>query len=468
MKRLKLLNRRGTRPIPGPGRSGRAGNGDLQLLAASVLTGLAAALFVIVVELDLGLEAFAPIAQLWTIWSIAAATLMFAFQQWSIQLGLGRGGSISAALASGPWLLVAGATIGTGAIAFAVRGSLFHSDSTSWPVAAMAVVLGAIFSGLTRGVLAVEARHGALAIAIAGENLIRIALAIVLVGVTDEAWPYALALLTGFAIIGLLGTGRGSGNLAERSAIDSVRPATDPDPDPDQPPVAPDAHPAGDALLSPEGGPAGSTAVTGSSTLGSAAVAGFLSHAALAAPPLLLAFNGAAAATVSATFVVLTAVRLPHLLLQAGAPRAGVVFRAWVEAGDIERQNRARLAIVGVGLVLAAVATAAGAALGDLTIGAIFNIRGQVDAWSYGLTAAAAVLSVGATIATVLLVAQGRHRFLIVGWAVPLTMAAVIALATRSNDLGPFALGLAVLHAVVLLTLGAAGPPAAGRATRGT
>ena len=273
--------------------------GDVQLVAASVLTGLAGAGFILVVQRHLGLTAFSPIAQLWSIWSIAAATLMFAYQQWTIRLGIGHPGRLGPLLRGSPLTLLTLSTLGTAAVAGLARTTLFHTSAWFWPIASGAVVLGTILSGITRGILATAGRHSMLALAIAAENVIRFVLAVGLIlSDAPRAW-FGVALLAGFTIVGLLAL------PVEQAGAAS--PTND-----DHPGLTP-AYEVTD----------------GASTLSSAAVAGFLSHVALAGPPILAAFNGADADTVSTMFVVLTAVRLPHLLLQAGAPRAGVVFQDW-------------------------------------------------------------------------------------------------------------------------------------------
>ena len=88
-----------------------------------------------------------------------------------------------------------------------------------------------------------------------------------------------------------------------------------------------------------------------------------------------------------------------------------------------------------------------GAALGDLVVGTIFDIRGEVSARSYAAVSAAAVLSVTATLATVQLVAEQRNRLLLVGWSVPLLAAVAIAVVGRMTEVDDIALGLVALHA---------------------
>ncbi len=435
------------------GRRGRLA-ADLQLLIASGLTGIAGASFILISERAVGLDAFAPMAQLWTIWSISAATLLFAYQQWAIRIGVGRRIGLVRALRGAPAGLLAASTVGTGLVTLAVRSSLFHTGSLFWPVAAAVVVLGTVVGGVVRGQLAATGRHSLLALVIAGDNVVRMVLAIALVAAGATVGWYAVAHLASYLVLAV-----------------GWLPARHPAPTPDRLAADPtdlSPGPAADGAMAsaaPAHGTAGGSADhdgaadPGTATLGTAAVAGFLSHVALAGPPLLVAVNGGSARTVSTLFVVLTAIRLPHLVLQAGAPRAGVAFHGWVEAGRHDLLDRARLLILAGTASVAAVAFGAGALLGDVLIGTLFDIRGRVDPLTYGLFAAAGVCSVGDAFATVLLVARGANRFLVTRWLALLTVAVGAGLATGLTGLRATATGLLVLHGLMLVALTAQSPP---------
>jgi len=386
-------------------------NGDVQLLLASAVTGIAGAGFILAVGRHLGLVGFAPIAQLWSIWSMAAASLMFAFQQWAIRIGLSRSSGYRAALSGRPLAFLLLSTVGAGVAAWLARTTLFQSPSMFWPMATALIVLGTILSGITRGVLARANRNTALAVGIAAENLIRIAFALMLIVIGASSWWFGVALLAGFLVAVLL------------------------------------------FLPQPEDQAPTQTQSGGSSTLGAAAVAGFLSHAALAGPPILVASNGASPETISTTFIVLSAVRIPHLLLQAGAPRVGVIFQHWVENEQILKLRQARIRMAGVGLGAALLAGLVGALFGDLLIGNIFAIQGEVGSTSYGLISAAAVLSVAATLATVQLVAEQRNQLVVNCWALPVAAALGVALIYRVTLLSYIAVGLLILHLIVLASL---------------
>ena len=438
-------------PSMGHSRRRPSRSADLELVVASAITGVAAAGFVVLGERALGLAAFAPIAQLWTIWSVSAAALLFAYQQWAIAVGIGAPQRVDRAQRNhgrhqfrGPLLLAAGVTATVWLAAVVARSALFHHDGLFWPSAAALVVAATAAAGVVRGRLAVSHRHRLLAVVIAGDNVVRLLAAMALVALGAGVTSYGAAMVAGYAVLvlGLLPRpldDQRAGDGSERETTDSIDTGGTP---------AGAGAPVGDGSRR-----AATATATATATLTSAALAGLLSHLALAGPPLLLALNGASPETVSVLFVVLTAVRLPHLLLQAGAPRAGVVFQRWSDEGDHGQLARARAVTAGSTLVLVVVGGVVGAAAGDPVVGRLFDIAGRVDALTYGLLAAASVLSVGAAFATVLLVAEGRNSGLVIRWAGVVVAAAAIGRAFEVTTLRPLAVGLVVLHLAVLLAL---------------
>ncbi len=434
---------------------------DVDLVVASGLTGVAAAGFLLISARAVGPASFAPLAQLWTIWSISAASLLFAYQQWAIAVGIGGRPAAGRVRARGrrqqqlrgPLLLAVGVTVVAWSLAVAARSSLFHDDGVFWPSAAATVVAATAIVGVVRGRLAVAHRHRTLAAAIVVDNLVRLLAASILASLGAGVTWYGVAMVASFApVVGL--------GMLRADAADSGSARR-----PDQRIDARDRRAESAQGDVPSPSPLPPTARTprrATATVSSAALAGFLSHVALAGPPLLLALNGAPADTVSVLFVVLTAVRLPHLLLQAGAPRAGVVFQRWSDAGQHERLMQARLVTGAATLCLALLAGVVGAVAGDPLVGRLFDIAGRVDALTYGLLSAASVLSVGATFATVLLVAEGRSGSLASRWGGAVVVAAVAGRAVGITDVRPIALGLVLLHLIVLVALLATSRPVAG------
>jgi hypothetical protein len=385
---------------------------DVVLVAASGVSGIAGAAFVLISRGALGLTEFAPVAQLWTIWSLAAASLLFAYQQWAIQAGVTTMRSAVSNMKGAPLHVFLCSVLGSGLILVLFRFRLFHVQTFWWPAAGIAILVGTTFIGIARGVLAVANRNLDLGISVAGENLIRCSLAAVIVGFGGSRGLYAVALISGFAVVGLVDRGVRS--------------------------------------------PTGTTFAVVDLSVSSAASAGFISISAFLMPTILLAYNGAIPDQVSTLFLVLTAVRLPHLVLQSGTPKAGALFSRWTANGDVHRIGEARRFIFGGALLAAALSAGIGYLAGDLLVGPVFGIRGKVEASTYALAAAASLLSLGATIATVLLLAENRNRLVVFAWFFPTAISGFAAIAFGVVSLSSITIGMVVLHLVVLGLLGGA------------
>jgi hypothetical protein len=91
----------------------------------------------------------------------------------------------------------------------------------------------------------------------------------------------------------------------------------------------------------------------------------------------------------------------------------------------------------------------AGRALGDVVIGTVFGIRGDVDPTTYALLAASSVLAACALVATVTLVVEGRSRRILVAWGLPAISAAVVTASGVIADPIGLATWLLIAHATV-------------------
>ncbi len=385
------------------------GRDNTQLIVASTVSGITGAGFVFVARGALGLESFAPVAQLWTIWSLGAASLLFAFQQWAIHSGVTTVYRAIPSMGEGPRRLLQGSILGSALVLVLLRDRLFHASTLYWPIAAVVILVGTTFVGIARGIQARDGNTRALSVLIAGENLIRFVFAVLIALFGGSRGYYGMALVCGFAIVAIVG---------RRSTHTEAPEST-----------------------------------SGEFAIGSATVAGFLSIAAFLVPTMILAYNGAPPELVSTLFLVLTAVRLPHLILQSGTPKAGALFTRWVADGDVARIRRAHRVIATLALEAALIAALLGYFIGDPVVGRVFDIRGQVNGATYAGAAITSILSLATTFATVLLVSTGQHRLLLIGWLVPAAIAGLAALLLRTVDLTEMAAGLVVLHLVILLLL---------------
>ena len=164
--------------------------------------------------------------------------------------------------------------------------------------------------------------------------------------------------------------------------------------------------------------------------------------------PVLLAIAGGDATEVSALFLVLTSVRVPFVVLQAVVPQLAVSLSTAHEPRRAIAAVRHQITIVA--LVGSLIAAAVAFVLGDLVIGTVFGIRGEIAPSTYAFVAAASVLAACALVATVTLVVEGRSRRIAVAWAVPLASVPIVTASGALADTKVLALWLAATQATVI------------------
>lgn len=240
--------------------------------AASLASGLGALGFLTVSRFAVGLSEFAPMAHVWTVWSISAATVGFGAQIETIEaLGAGRG-----VLTRRHLRLASGAALVVAILAGLWREVLFGSASMFWPLVCAVIPIGSLTTGIARGRLAAEGRQRRLAFVIAGENVVRLAGAGVILFLGGSARSLAFVLLAGFLVA-----------IGGLSKMDLARVRTD------------------DAAVS---------------SGGAGAFAGLVAHASLVLPPSVLALRGEGPEVVAAVFLILTYVRAPYQFLLGMGP----------------------------------------------------------------------------------------------------------------------------------------------------
>lgn len=364
-------------------------------IAAAIAAGVQGLVILVISKRALSTEDFAPLAQLWAIWAVSAASLNYGFQQWSAVRTCGSRTLFTAAGRSvlGPVLLLG---LVLAAATFAVRDDLFSSDSTWWPVLAGMLPLGTAAVGANRGELARTGRTTGLAFVIAAENTLRLVATIALALLDAPAPLYGVALILGFVVAAV---------------------------------PKPLSHPAGPLDLRP---------------LVAAVGAGMASHALLFGAPVILAIGGGSDEDVVGLFLVLSVVRAPFVLLQGLIPQVAVRF-----GRDADAASGTVRALVLVGTTAAIVAFALGVSLGDLLVGRVFSIRGELSGGVYGMVGATAMISVSLSIVTVRLVASSRLRPLVFGWSPALVLTVVALLAGRLADIGAVATWILAGHVLV-------------------
>jgi O-antigen/teichoic acid export membrane protein len=372
----------GVSTVPAMRVSRQAAGASGALLAGSLVNGLAAYGFIALGTRSLGAEGFAPVAIVWVFWAFSAALLTFPIQHWVIrQLALdGHSGGLRAAV--GRVALLAGVVAaGEGAVAWGARRPFFGDDSWVWPVCVVGVAAGAGFMGLLRGVLAGSGRFHAAAVAIGGENVVRLATAALLAAGRDPRL-WAAALLAGPAV-GLLWP-----RAFRFDPASSTRPAT--------------------------------------GLMGAAGLSVLLAQIVLNGGPPLLAGLGAGEAEVTALFTALALFRAPYLVALGVTVRATAPLALRAAEGGRRPLRRPALAATGLTLILAAASFALAWPLGPPLIRALF---GAGTAPSGPVTAAAAagcVLAVGSLALTVMLIAASSRVGLVASWGSALAVGAAV------------------------------------------
>ncbi|MBM3695917.1 MAG: hypothetical protein FJW79_08300 [Actinobacteria bacterium] len=343
------------------------------LLAGSVVNGLAAYGFIALGTRSLGAEGFAPVAIVWMFWAFSAALLTFPVQHWVIrQMALdGHSGGVRAASARVA-LLAGGVAVAQGLVALAARRPLFGDASLVWPLCVAGVAAGAGFMGLVRGVLAGSGRYHAAAVAIGGENLVRLAAGAALLALARDARLLGAALVAG-PLIALLW---------------------------------PQAR-----RLDPRQGPAPSTGL-----VGAAGLAVLLAQVVLNGGPPLVAALGGGEAEVTALFAALALFRAPYLIALGLTVRGtGPLTRRAAEGG---REGLRGAALMTAGSTLAAAAAAFGLArpFGPPVIRGLFGPDTTLTGELTGAAAAGCVLALGGLVLTVMLIASGDRGALVLSW----------------------------------------------------
>ncbi len=363
---------------------------------ASLAAGLGALGFLTVGRFTVGLADFAPMAHMWTVWSLASATVGFGAQIETIEgLHSGRGAVSRRHL----WLALVGAGVIWCATYF-WRVALFGSDGLFWPVVCTLVPFGSLITGTARGALAAHGRQRRLAFVIAGENVVRFAIAGLLMLIGGSVESLALALLAGFGVaIAALA------DMGTRGVEDS-------------------------------NGGGGTSGAAG-------AFAGLVAHVSLVLPPSVLALQGQGPEVVSGVFLVLTYLRAPYQFLLGLSPLLTARSFATDGGGPTWLANGRRVAGVTAGLM--AVGALGGLLLGDFISSVILGTTDIVTPTDYAILAAL-VIAVSIAILRTIFVIPNDRALVLRAWV---TAAVVSVLAGFLAD-GPTALFAGLLLGVIL------------------
>lgn len=373
------------------------------------MSGLAAYLFIAIGTRSVGSDAFAAVSVLWTLWAMSAAVFTFPVQHWVIRTFEADGGEgrVRKAL---PNLLMASLLLGAllGAVSWAFRSPFFASEGWAFPALAAAIPLGSVLMGLNRGVLSARRRFTSTAMAIAGENLIRTAAALVV----SAAVGLGVALIAGFSIALLWP----SSLKLESSGSQHLQ-------------LSPLAFVGG---------------VAGGSLIG---------QIVLTSGPLLLALAGGSPAQVTGLFSALALFRAPYMVAMGIAPRltAGLTRLALDEGSAALRRLTGRS--MWAALALTSAAGTIGAGLGPRLLTTVFGADVALPAVTVAVVAMASAVALCSLYLTLLMVATGRAAAVSVSWAVGATAGAVYLLLGLGDPLDTVAGGFLVAEVVALAAI---------------
>jgi len=372
-------------------------------------------IFIIAATRSLGLDAFAPVSQLWTIWALSAAVTTFSYQQLTIRRAWQQGTRIPPTVLVAP---VALAIIVFVASALA-SNRLFGSSSLGWPAAAAGTPIGAAVIGITRGRWAARGRYVGLALVVASENAIRAALALLLAVLGASVGWYGLAILVGFS-----------------AAVFSPRTSI------------PSRH--------------GTIDESAGSMVGAAGLAGLLAHSTLVLPPLIAAGLGASRDEVSILFAYLASLRVPYQIALGVVPRAA---ERWTQASvdsDTTMFTKIRFSLLTVAIVGGSVAALLSAAIGDQLAGLLFDGSGVLSTSARAMAGAAAVVAVSNLGLTVAGISDGRAFAVASRWLAGVLAAAAAFLLFGETGITAVLAAVLAVEMVVLLLLSAMHPTRRG------
>lgn len=385
----------------------------LELVAASVLTGVFGAITIYASEWRIGLEGFAPLAQLWTFWALFSASVTFSVQQWVIRSMLDGAALGSITLALLRRLVPLATAVGVVCLLLA---DVWFSGSASFAALCAALVLGTGANGVGRGAAAAAGATRRLAVLVLGENLIRLALLVPLLAFDASPVWYGLALLAGFGV-NLL-----SARHPHRSGPDT----------------------AGDDTSARSG------------SLATAGLVGLIGYATMFGGPLLLAIGGESDAAVSALFLVVTLARVPFVVTLGLLPRVALHLEQLSLSGESAAVRHFSFRVASAAGVAAVIVGVVALGIADATVGRLFGTRGEFGGVVYALVGGSSMLALSALILTMALLAERRHRLLGLIWSIPVVVAAGALAVGELATVERLSWGLLVVEIVLVLVMVAA------------
>lgn len=354
-------------------RAGGARRDATVLTVGTMASGIAAYGFVAIGTRSVGAEAFAPVSVLWSLWAVSAAAITFPVQHWVIRtVEASRDESGIWAAAPALWRTVAMASLLVFAVTWVLGERLFTTPGWAFPLMAACLPAGSVVMGFNRGLLAARDRFRATAVAILGENLLRVVLALGLAAaVTAEGLGWIL--VAGFAV----------GLLYPRTLF---------------------------------GRSTGAHAPPSRSLLGGLAGANAAAQVALTSGPIVLSLVGGTEAGVTALFAMLAVLRAPHTVAVGMTARVTGPLTRLATTGQVARLRRIEYRLVAATVVLAALAALLAPAVVPQVTSIVFDVGEDVPAAATALLTAGTVVALAGLVEMLVLVARDRTRRLVGAW----------------------------------------------------
>lgn len=390
------------------------------MTVGALVNGLAAYAFVTIGSRALGAAAFAPVSVVWSLWAATVAFLTFPLQHLTIRSlvrdpsGEDLRGLVPAFLRLSLFVAV------IVALASAVGAELlFSSVDPRYPVALGLSTLGSGLMGVVRGTYGGRERFAMAAAAMAGENLVRVAAAVIVVVAGLGAGYLALALATGpLAIAGgaswLWSQWRGAPREAD-----------------------------GKSSTSSTVGRFADVVSVGGGTL--------MSQVVLSGPPVLLAALDADPVTVTSTFAAITAFRAPYLLGLGAGLRATGWFSALAASEGVRVLRTWVIRVLVGGLGLGALGGGIAIPLGLPILRLLFGDTVHLDPFQLGLVAAGCLWALASLGAVLIAVAMHRPHVVLTGWITATVVGAAVILLLRSSPDTGVILGFALAELAALV-----------------
>lgn len=368
------------------------------LTVGTIVSGIAAYGFIAVGTRVAGAVGFAPVSILWTLWAATAAFITFPVQHWAVRTieADGHEGGVRDTV---PTLAALAVLLGAAMAAtlWWARVDIFGTSAWQFPILSGLLPLGSVTMGLNRGVLSGRRQFGATALAIVGENALRLiaAAGVALLG-GETSVGLGVAIILGFAVA-LFWPG---------SFVLRTPPGTN----------------------SPSG-------ATGSPLrfLGGVAGGSLASQLILTSGPLVLAWLGGAAQEVTGLFAALALARAPYMVSTGVAPRITSTLTIWEVSGEAVMLGRLRNAVA-IGAAVVGTATAGLAWLfGQNLMRAAFGAETELAPALLASIAGGAIMAIAALVITLVLIARGTTTVVTTAWLVS-TAAACVLLALGPAD----------------------------------